>query len=102
VLQAGFGETWRWRMQGEADGVAAHRAWWSRMVGSVASAPLTQDDDAHSAEGAPVARLIDALGPPTASVPADAPARRLPTWLPPALLLSLLAEWASRRSRGAA
>ena len=102
VLQAGFGETWRWRMQGGADAVAAHRAWWSRLVASVASAPLAPGDETPSAEAAPMARLVDALGPSTASVPPDAPPRRLPAWLLPALLLSLLAEWASRRWRGAA
>ncbi|MGH7654627.1 MAG: hypothetical protein ACREN6_08190 [Gemmatimonadaceae bacterium] len=28
ILQAGYGETWRWRMEGGSDAVAAHRAWW--------------------------------------------------------------------------
>jgi hypothetical protein len=102
VLQAGFDETWRWRMQGGADAVAAHRAWWSRMVASVAATPFTPNDDSPSAEGAPVARFVDALGAATASIPAEAPVRRLPAWLFPALLLCLLTEWASRRWRGAA
>jgi hypothetical protein len=104
VLQAGFDETWRWRMQGGAGAVAAHRAWWSGLVASVAYVPFAPPPagaDAASAEGAPLARLVDALGPPVASVPRGAPPRRLPVWLLPALLLSLLAEWASRRWRGA-
>ena len=101
VLQAGFDETWRWRMQGGADAVAAHRAWWSRMVGSVAAVPLPRADDASSAEGAPLARFVDALGPATAISPGAAPARGLPAWLLPALFVLLLVEWASRRMRGA-
>ncbi len=101
VLQAGFDETWRWRMQGGSDAVAAHRAWWSRMVGSVASVPLPGADDASSAEGAPLARLVDALGPATATPPTASVSARLPAWLLPLLLLMLIAEWASRRLRGA-
>jgi hypothetical protein len=100
VLQAGFDETWRWRMQGGADAAAAHRAWWSRLVASVASAPPAADGNAPSAEGAPLARLIDALGPPTAIARGAMPSRRLPAWLLPTILLCLLAEWGSRRWRG--
>jgi len=101
VLQAGFDETWRWRMQGGAGAVAAHRAWWSRMVGSVAAVPLPPADESSSAEGAPLARFIDALGPATALAPAASAPRGLPGWLLPALFALLLVEWASRRLRGA-
>jgi hypothetical protein len=101
VLQAGFDETWRWRMQGGADAVAAHRAWWSRMVASVAAAPLPPADESPAAEGAPLARLVDALGPAVAIAPDASGPHRLPGWLLPAILLCLLAEWASRRWRGA-
>ncbi len=101
VLQAGFDETWRWRMQGGADAVAAHRAWWSRIVASVAATPLAHADESPAAEGAPLARLIDALGPAVAAAPESAAPRRLPAWLLPVILLFLLAEWGSRRWRGA-
>lgn len=101
VLQAGYDETWRWRMQGGADAVAAHRAWWSRMVGSVAAGAFAVSGSATSAEGAPLARLVDALGPPTDRAPAASVPRQLPAWLLPALLIFLLAEWGSRRLRGA-
>jgi hypothetical protein len=101
VLQASFDETWRWRMEGGTDAVAGHRAWWSRMVGSVAAVPLPRADESSSAEGAPLARLVDALGPATVVAPAESVPRRLPGWLLPALLLMLIAEWASRRLRGA-
>jgi hypothetical protein len=101
VIEAGFDDSWRWRMQGGAGAVAAHRAWWSRMVASVATEPVIRADESTSANGAPRARLIDALGQPTADVPSPAPARTLPAWLLPLLLLCLLAEWGSRRWRGA-
>ncbi len=101
VLQSGFDETWRWRMQGGTDAVAAHRAWWSRMVGSVAAVPLPPANESSSAEGAPLARLVDALGPAASIEPDASPTRRLPSWLLPTLLICLLAEWASRRWRGA-
>ena len=101
VLQAGFGETWRWRMEGGSDAAAAHRAWWSRMVGSVAAVPLPASDASTSAEGAPLARLIDALGPATNVAPAESASRTLPAWLLPVMLLLLLMEWGSRRMRGA-
>lgn len=101
VLQAGFDETWRWRMQGGSDAVAAHRAWWSRMVGSVAAIPLPRANETSSAEGAPLARLVDALGPATAVVPAASVPRELPAWLLPLLLFLLIVEWGSRRLRGA-
>ncbi len=101
VLQAGYDETWRWRMQGGSDAVAAHRAWWSRMVGSVAAISFKVSDESPSAEGAPLARLVDALGPATTVEPPASVPRQLPAWLLPALLIFLLAEWGSRRMRGA-
>jgi hypothetical protein len=102
VLQAGYDETWRWRMQGGSDAVAAHRAWWSRMVGSVAGGGTFKvSDGMASAEGAPLARLVDALGPATTVEPPASVPRQLPAWLLPALLIFLLAEWGSRRMRGA-
>jgi hypothetical protein len=101
VLQLGFDETWRWRMQGGADGVAKHRAWWSRVVASVAATPLASVAESPSAEGAPLARLVEALGPPLTAAPGSVSTHELPWWLLPALLLTLLAEWGSRRWRGA-
>ena len=104
VLQSGYDETWRWRMQGDAAAAGAHREWWSRTVGAVAHAP----DDARaaatgvaaSAEGAPLATLVAALGPPFAARADRATAPRLPAWFLPALVVVLLGEWASRRIRG--
>jgi hypothetical protein len=101
VLTIGYDESWRWRMLGGASGLAAHRAWWSRVVGLVAaegpSATVVAARDA-----APTAALIDALGPPMAIGPAaNPPGRPLQPIMLVAVVLLLLAETASRRFRGA-
>jgi hypothetical protein len=101
VVQAGYDETWRWRMQGGDDAVAAHRAWWSRLVASAAASTPASGAEPGSAEGAPLARLVDALGPASAAPADGAPRNRLPPWLLPATFAVLLAEWTSRRLRGA-
>ncbi len=119
VVQMGHAETWRWRMQGEGEGVAQHRAYWSRLVGSVAAAEYTPvgeaPDDVESppvsgprghtsANAAPLALTVQALGAPSeppSRAPRDPDAPVLPPWLAPLILALLLAEWASRRARGA-
>jgi hypothetical protein len=104
VVASGYVDTWRWRMEGEGDAPAAHAAWWSALVASAAHRP------AHPlapppTDPAPRAATWDALGPPTAAptaVGAASIAARWPApWILPAVLLLLLAEWASRRLRGA-
>src|SRR5690606_11885580 len=39
VVQVGYVDSWRWRLAGRDDAVAAHRAWWSALVSGVAYAP---------------------------------------------------------------
>jgi hypothetical protein len=103
VVQLGYDETWRWRLGGGVSALDAHRHWWNSLVSSVAyraavplSRPVREDD-------APLAHLVDALGP--ASSPTGEMATRT-RWSPsPALLFALisvllLAELASRRLRG--
>ncbi|MHB1299107.1 MAG: hypothetical protein ACYC0B_11315, partial [Gemmatimonadaceae bacterium] len=124
VVQMGYAETWRWRMQGEGASVSEHRDYWSRLVGAVAAAryKATSDvaaSDAIAAPGtiasrntvreanaAPLASTVHALGAPLAASPAAATGRGrqapLPIWLGPLILALLVAEWASRRTRGAA
>lgn len=117
IVQLGYAETWRWRMQGEGRAVEEHRAYWSRLVGSAAAA-IAVPRGAQFAGGAaardvgrdnpaPRAALVHALGPATIDSPSGA--RRglrgpwqLPRWLGAVMLVLLLAEWASRRGRGAA
>jgi hypothetical protein len=104
VVASGYVDTWRWRMEGEGDAPAAHAAWWSALVASAAHRP------AHPlapppTDPAPRAATWDALGPPTAAPTAAGAASiaaRWPApWILPAVVLLLLAEWASRRLRGA-
>lgn len=103
VLSLDPAETWRWRMQGEGAAVEAHRGFWSRVVGIAAPMPREAAASRSAARAAaPRAALVAALGP-------DRPAPRrlplapatLPWWLAPIILLVLIAEWASRRRRGA-
>jgi hypothetical protein len=102
VVQVGYVDSWRWRMEGPDGAPAAHRAWWSGLAAGVAyraSLPL----DWRAADPAPLAALHDALGPPTAArdrPPARVPAGGPPRWAWPVALAALLAEWALRRARG--
>jgi len=105
VMQVGYDETWRWRMGGGDEAAAAHREWWSRLVAAVAYAPLVPRPSAASTvDEMPLASLVDALGPATpldASLAPRRDASRI-TWILFAVVVaSLLAEWTSRRLRGA-
>lgn len=119
VLQSGYAETWRWRMQGETGSVEAHRAYWSRLVGMaapaqafgartagaalpIASVTSLADLSDATADPAPYASLVDALGPAQSAAPTTTPrGDPLPPWLGALALLLLVAEWGSRRARGA-
>lgn len=103
VLQVGFAETWRWRMEGEGRSIEEHREYWSRLGGIVArgQAGAAAVQDVRSS--APLAAMVHAVGPAAetdASSPSNGPA--FPLWLGPIILLALLFEWGSRRRRGAA
>jgi len=107
VIQLGYDETWRWRMAGGDDATAAHREWWSRLVSSVAYAPLVRRasaGDVAMIDEAPLASLIDALGAASPLDAAAAPERDdsgVTRILFALAVGSLLLEWASRRLRGA-
>jgi len=104
VLQHGYTDTWRWRMSGGDRSVAEHRDWWTRAVASVAYAPRIERSSVAEADEAPYARVVESLGPPSNESGARGVvlAGAIPLWWLFALLLvSLLAEWASRRLRGA-
>jgi len=113
IVQMGYGDTWRWRMEGEGRAVEEHRTFWSRTVGLAAAAtasPRSAQIDGLPGpraialnDPAPRAALVHALGPPTAELPSDPLAPKpLPRWLGVVILSLLMAEWASRRGRGAA
>jgi hypothetical protein len=101
VVQLGYDETWRWRLAGTGDAPAAHRDYWSSVVAAAAYRATTRAA-ATLDDAAPLASLHAALGEPTAArgTPAFVGAR-LPWWMLAALAALLLAEWGSRRLRGA-
>lgn len=102
VLQEGYLDTWRWRMSGGDASPAEHRAWWTRAVASVAYAPHFASASNVVIDDAPVARLVEALGP-SSGRPGSALAAAGSVslwWLFALLSFCLLAEWASRRLRG--
>lgn len=105
VVQMGYAETWRWRMQGETRSVEEHRAFWSRMVGAAAAARAEPGlEGAPGANASPFAQAVHALGSPVAAAPRGVARQQgpaLPPWLGPLVLVLLVAEWASRRTRGA-
>ena len=104
VIQAGYDDSWRWRMAGGPGSENAHRAWWAGLVSAVAYAPPVGHPaiaEVDAAASAPLASLIARIGPAhepppgvTASGPFDS---RI---LLAVMMILLLAEWASRRLRG--
>jgi hypothetical protein len=106
VLQVGYDESWRWRMQGGELGREAHRRWWADAVAATARRSATERTARLSpVHAAPRAAVIATLGQPT---PDDATGRAVPPrrgmepWMLVMSLGLLLAEWSSRRLRGAA
>jgi hypothetical protein len=107
VLQIGYDETWRWRMQGGDAGPESHRRWWSAAVAATArrTAAVRESSGSVAGAGAPRAAISAALGPASAAPDLDsrsAPRHGPDPWLLIAGSLLLLAEWTSRRLRGAA
>lgn len=100
VIAIGYDESWRWRMLGGDAGPAQHSAWWSQLAGQVSP---DRDLLRSGADAAPLAALVQALGPSAVATgaAADAPVReRLPLLLLLLLVVAALAETASRRFRG--
>lgn len=113
IVQMGYDDTWRWRMEGEGRAMEEHRAFWSRTVGLAAAATtvsrrpvidgVAAPRDLALDDPAPRASMFHALGAPTVDAPSGPRGpKELPRWLGALILLLLLAEWASRRGRGAA
>lgn len=102
VIQVGYDDSWRWRMAGAPGSERAHREWWSRLVAAVAYVPSPRAA-MDAPNSAPLARLVDRIGPPVASPPAYAMRSRVDSRLIlAAIFVLLLAEWTSRRLRGRA
>lgn len=104
VVQVGYDETWRWRLQGGGNSPEAHRAWWSAVVGSAGyRAAHSLEVERFSLDPAPLAATFAALGNPSAArlpEPAASSTPGLRRWMLFLLLAMLLMEWASRRLRG--
>ncbi len=104
VIQVGYDDTWRWRMAGAPGAEAAHRTWWSRVVGAVAYVPHAPVSAAEAGRAppasAPLARMVARLGgaQPAPDLPAHGPIdRRIFLTI---IMILLISEWASRRLRG--
>lgn len=119
VVAMPYRESWRWRMQGSDDGMAAHRAWWQGAVAlavpAVGSA-MPVAPDRYPGDRAPYADLVARVGHPAPALRepsggdpggddgrgvGDIPFVMRPWVLLLTALLALLAEWGSRRLRGA-
>jgi hypothetical protein len=103
VLQIGYLDSWRWRMGGFDDPVSSYRSWWSKVVSSVAFAPLTTLPASTIVEPTPMATLVATLGAPSQQAKARGTVLDDPRLLPilfGLLMAMLFAEWTSRRLRG--
>ena len=98
VIQTNEGETWRWRMAQGETAVAEHRDWWAGLVGAVA---YRSGSVAEPANPAPLATLVQEVGPP-GSLPGNQATVSFWPLLLVVFVVSLFAEWMSRRLRGAA
>ena len=100
VIAIGYNESWRWRMLGGDGGAAQHSAWWSQLAGQVSP---DRDTLRAGADAAPLAALVQALGPSSAATQgraAEPTPERLPLLMLVLLVVAALAETASRRFRG--
>ena len=99
VLETGYTSSWRWRMAGGGDALERHREW---IAGLVALAATGSYHEIAAAPGnvAPLATLVDKLGPATKPVPDALDPEILTRWLFGAICGALLLEWTSRRTRG--
>lgn len=104
VMQVGYLDTWKWRMNGmEEDPVAPFTLWWSRMVSGITHAPRYDVEPASDLEPTPMASLVTILGSPESKEAQEAGIMDDPRLLPflfGLLMASFLLEWASRRLRG--
>lgn len=102
LVLVGYQDTWRWRMSGPGDAAEAHRDWWAGLVGGVARVGRAALPPASNVDEAPLARLVDRLGPATAPTAVGAAGFAVPSRLLFGVMAGLLlAGWASRRLRGA-
>ena len=102
VLQVGYDDSWRWRMAGAQGSERAHREWWTRIISAVAYVPSPGVLVATTSwESAPLAGLVDHLGPSQQNPPTRSGRGSTdPRLFLAAIMILLIAEWGSRRLRG--
>jgi hypothetical protein len=100
IIETGYTNSWRWRMAGGDDAPERHREWLAGLVASVAYTGRTPLATPPT-DVAPLAMLIDRLGPPSAA-PTRSERHEGDTarWVFAVLCAALLLEWSSRRLRG--
>jgi len=103
LLIVGYQDTWRWRMAGAGDAAEAHRTWWADLVGAVAYVGrIPRPLSAASVDEAPLAHLVDRLGPPSAAFGRATNTPRISNGALFGILAGLLLlGWTSRRLRAA-
>ncbi len=103
VIAVGYADTWRWRLGGGENAVANHREWWASLVARVAHAHRTSVARPAETEEAPLAHLVEELGPSSGGASRTGTGFHPPPgWLYTLFVMALIFEWASRRLRGAA
>ncbi len=104
VVQVSYEETWRWRLGGGDGAADAHRDWWADVVAAAARVPMAEGPPAAAHDPAPVAALTAALGPARGSAARGTGGPDPRRYVGALALLAfgcLIAEWTSRRLRGA-
>lgn len=99
VLETGYTNSWRWRMAGGSDALVRHREWIAGLV-ALAAAAGYHEIPASPGNVAPLATLIDKLGPATKMSSDALDPTTLARWLFGAICAALILEWSSRRTRG--
>ena len=101
VVETGYTDFWRWRMAGGDAAPDEERGWLAGLVASVAYTGRRSVAVPHT-DVAPVATLIDHLGPatPGLGVAGVLNMEALLHWVFPVLVAGLVLEWSSRRLRG--
>jgi hypothetical protein len=103
VVQVGYTDTWRWRMAAGDSGAVAYRRWWVGLVSAVAYAPTIPRLAPPTADPTPFVATLERLGRPVRTPPGGRAGGIVvpPVWVFAVMVSALLAEWASRRFRGA-